>query len=192
MKIDTITYCFRIEHRCPNPRTTLIRVDAAPLVVAFSAFRALSCIESSSRVSPNSTSKRAHPTFKEFTRQGQHLACIPTPYSPLKQASVLVEPNNVAKPSHSVPDEVVITATFGTSHGPTQPLMVSWTRFNSPRFRHSLFSHPTGTSGKPCSTLPQQQPRQIVTCPTTRRFVFSGQSRSSFTVSIRPIFLEGI
>jgi len=85
-------------------------------------------------------------------------------------------------PSHSVPDELVITTTFGTSHGPTQPLMVSWTRFNSPRFRHSVFSHSTGTSGKPRSTLPQQQPRQIVTCPTTRRFVFNGQSRSSFTV----------
>jgi hypothetical protein len=85
-------------------------------------------------------------------------------------------------PSHSVPDEVVITTTFGTSHGPTQPLMVNWTRFSSPRFRHSLFSHSTGTSGKPRSTLPQQQPRQIVSCPTTRRFVFSGQSRCPFTV----------
>jgi two-component system response regulator FixJ len=31
-------------------------------------------------------------------------------------------------PSHSVPAEVVITTTFGTSHGPTQPLMVNWTR----------------------------------------------------------------
>ena len=85
-------------------------------------------------------------------------------------------------PSHCVPDEVVITTTFGTSHGPTQPLMVSWTRFSSPRFRHSLFSQSTGTSGKPRSTLPQQQPQQIVICPTTTRFVFSGQSRSSFTV----------
>jgi len=28
-------------------------------------------------------------------------------------------------PSHSVPDELVITTTFGTSHGPTQPLIVS-------------------------------------------------------------------
>jgi hypothetical protein len=85
-------------------------------------------------------------------------------------------------PSHSVPDEVVITTTFGTSHGPTQPLTVNCTRFSNPRFRHSLFSHSTGTSGRPRSTLPQQQPRQIVICPTTRRFVFNGQSRSSFTV----------
>jgi hypothetical protein len=84
-------------------------------------------------------------------------------------------------PSHSVPDELVITTTFGTSHGPTQPLMVNWTRFSSPLFRHSLFSHSTGTSGKPRSTSPQQQPRQIVICPSTRRFVFNGQSRSSFT-----------
>jgi hypothetical protein len=86
-------------------------------------------------------------------------------------------------PSHSVPAALVITTTLGTSHGPTQPLIVSWTRFRRPRFRHSLFSHSTGTSGSPRSTLPQQQPRQIVICPTTRRFVFSGQSRSSFTVA---------
>jgi hypothetical protein len=89
-----------------------------------------------------------------------------------------------------VPAELVITTTFGTSHGPTHPLMVSWTRFNSPRFRHSVLSHSTGTSGKPRSTLPQQQPRQIVICPTTRRFVFSGQSRSSFTVPDPSRFLE--
>ena len=43
---------------------------------------------------------------------------------------------------------LVITTTFGTSHGPTHPLMVNWTRFNNPRFRHSVFSHSTGTSGK--------------------------------------------
>ncbi len=90
--------------------------------------------------------------------------------------------NSTIFPSHSVPDELVITTTFGTSHGPTQPLMVNWTRFSSPRFRHSFFSHSTGTSGKPRSTLPQQQPRQIVICPTTRRFVFSGESRSLFTM----------
>src|ERR1700758_133804 len=52
-------------------------------------------------------------------------------------------------PGHASPAELVITTTFGTSHGPTQPLMVSWTRSNSPRFRHSLFSHSTGTSDKP-------------------------------------------
>lgn len=90
--------------------------------------------------------------------------------------------NSTMLPSHSVPVELVITTTFGTSHGPTQPLIVNWTRFSRPRFRHSLFSHSTGTSGNPRSVLPQQQPRQIVTCPTTRRLVFSGQSRSSFTV----------
>jgi hypothetical protein len=33
-----------------------------------------------------------------------------------------------------VPYEVVITTTFGTSQGPTQPLMVNWTRFRSPPF----------------------------------------------------------
>ena len=94
-------------------------------------------------------------------------------------------------PSHSEPVGLVITTTFGTSHGPTQPLIVSWTRFSSPRFRHSLFSHSTGTSGKPRSTLPQQQPRQIVICPITMRFVFNGQSRSSFIV-LDPSSLLGV
>jgi integrase len=47
-----------------------------------------------------------------------------------------------------VPEGLVITTTFGTSHGPTQPLIVNWTRFSSPRFRHSLLSHSTGTSGR--------------------------------------------
>ena len=28
-------------------------------------------------------------------------------------------------PIHSVPDELVMTTTFGTSQGPTQPLMVN-------------------------------------------------------------------
>lgn len=74
-----------------------------------------------------------------------------------------------------------MTTTFGTSHGPTQPLMVSWTRFNSPRFRHSVLSHSTGTSGRPFSMFPQQQPRQIAICPITRRFVFRGYSRFAFT-----------
>jgi hypothetical protein len=76
----------------------------------------------------------------------------------------------------------VTTTTFGTSHGPTQPLMVSWTRFSRPCFRHSVFSHSTGTSGKPRSVLPQQQPRQIVTCPITRRLVLSGQSLRASTL----------
>jgi hypothetical protein len=77
-------------------------------------------------------------------------------------------------PNHSVPDELVMTTTFGTSQGPTQPLIVNWTRFSSPRVRHSFLNHSTGTSGKPRSVLPQQQPRQIVTCPIPRRFVLSG------------------
>src|SRR5208337_2787228 len=94
-------------------------------------------------------------------------------------------------PSHSVPDEFVTTTTLGTSHGPTQPLMFSWTRFSRPRLRHSLFSHSTGTSGNPRSVLPQQQPRQIVICPTTTRLVFSGQSRSSFTVPDPSLPLKG-
>ena len=93
-------------------------------------------------------------------------------------------------PSHSVPVEVVITTTFGTSHGPTQPLIVNWTRFSSPRLRHSFFSHSTGTSGSPRSVFPQQQPRQMVICPTTRRFVLSGQSRSAFTF-FAPFYSSG-
>jgi hypothetical protein len=61
-------------------------------------------------------------------------------------------------PSHSVPDELVTTTTLGTSQGPTHPLIVNCTRFNSPRLRHSLLSQSTGTSGNPRSLLPQQQP----------------------------------
>jgi hypothetical protein len=34
----------------------------------------------------------------EFARQGQHLARIPTPESPLNQAPVLVELNNIPQP----------------------------------------------------------------------------------------------
>jgi hypothetical protein len=58
--------------------------------------------------------------------------------------------------SHSVPNGLAITTTFGTSHGPTQPLRVNWMRLSSRRFRHSLF----GTSGNPRSLFPQQQPRR--------------------------------
>lgn len=52
-------------------------------------------------------------------------------------------------PNHSVPEEFVMTTTFGTSHGPTQPLIVNWTGLSSPRFRHSFFSHSTGTPRQP-------------------------------------------
>src|SRR5579872_1365410 len=44
----------------------------------------------------------------------------------------------------------------------------------SPRFRHSVFSHSTGTAGFPRSVCPQQQPMQTETCPITRRFVVTG------------------
>lgn len=70
-----------------------------------------------------------------------------------------------------MPDELEITTTFGTSH-PTQPLIVNGTRFSNPRFRHSIFRQSAGTSGNPRSVWPQQQARQIVICPTTRRFGF--------------------
>ena len=72
-------------------------VDAAPLAVAFSVFGALS-IESFQQVPQALRAKGANPTFKEFRRQGQHFACIPTPQSPIKQASVLVELNDVPQP----------------------------------------------------------------------------------------------
>lgn len=63
---------------------------------------------------------------------------------------------------------------LGTSHGPTQPLIVSCTRFRSPLFRHLFLSHSTGTAGRPRSVLPQQQPLQTVTWPMTRRLVSTG------------------
>jgi hypothetical protein len=98
MKIDTITYCFCIEHWCPNPGKALIRVDATLLVAAFSVFRALLVLKALQLFPQTLRAKGAHPTLKEFTRQGQHLACIPTPHSPLKEAAVLVELNNVPQP----------------------------------------------------------------------------------------------
>jgi hypothetical protein len=64
-----------------------------------------------------------------------------------------------------------ITITLGTSHGPRHPLIVSWSRLSRPRRRHSAFSHSAGTSGRPRSTAPQQQPWHTSTCPITRRFV---------------------
>ena len=83
----------------PESTEALIGVNAAVLAVVFSARSGHSlCIESSPTVFPSSMSKRVHPAFMEFTRQGQHLACIPRPNSPLKQATVLVEFNNVPQP----------------------------------------------------------------------------------------------
>jgi hypothetical protein len=38
------------------------------------------------------------PAFLKFARQGQHLARIPTPDSPLNQASVLVELIDISQP----------------------------------------------------------------------------------------------
>ena len=42
--------------------------------------------------------KRADPAFMEFAGQGQHLACVPAAYCPLKQGSVLVELNDIPQP----------------------------------------------------------------------------------------------
>jgi hypothetical protein len=42
--------------------------------------------------------KRADLAFMEFARQRQHNARIPTPESPLKQASVLIELNDISQP----------------------------------------------------------------------------------------------
>ena len=63
-----------------------------------------------------------------------------------------------------VPSAVATTATLGRSHGPRQPEIVSWT----PRLSFSAFQtalmRSTGTSGRPRSVLPQQQPLQNRTC----------------------------
>jgi len=158
----------------------LICVDVAMFVVVLSAgSENLLCGWRSTaphRFPKSLRGKWANPELMEFARQG-HASRHRTAHS----TRFRYWSNSTIFPSHSVPDELVITTTFGTSHGPTQPLIVNCTRFSRPRFRHSLFSHSTGTSGKPRSTFPQQHPRQIVICPTTRRFVFNGQSRSSFT-----------
>jgi hypothetical protein len=180
MKFDTITYC--LPYRTPIPKSTeaLICVDAALLAVAFSALRTLCCIESSSRVPPKLYEEKGLILHSRNSRGRDNISPA-SRHRTAHSRRLRYWSNLTMFPSHASPAELVITTTLGTSHGPTQPLMVSWTRFNSPRFRHSLFSHSTGTSGKPRSTLPQQHPRQIVICPITRRFVFSGQSRSSLT-----------
>jgi DNA-binding FrmR family transcriptional regulator len=64
-----------------------------------------------------------------------------------------------------------ITTTFGTSQGPRHPQIESWSRLSRPRLRHSAFNHSAGTSGRPRSTAPQQQPWHTSTCPITSRFV---------------------
>ena len=59
---------------------------------------------------------------------------------------------------------VTRTATLGRSHGPRQPEIVSWTaRFSFSAFQMALIRS-TGTSGKPRSVRPQQQPLQSSTC----------------------------
>src|ERR1022692_3974308 len=77
-------------------------------------------------------------------------------------------------PSHTFSFAVAIRTTFGTSQGPKQPLMVSWMFLRSPRRRHSVLSHSTGTAGLPRSVCPQQQPMQTETWPITRRLVVTG------------------
>jgi hypothetical protein len=93
--------------------------------------------------------------------------------------------NSVIPPSQSVPLSFEMVTTFGRSHGPKQPLIVSWTRFKRPLARHSLFSQSTGTGGRPFSVFPQQHPWQIVRCPMTIRLVVSGNS-SMCSMLLRP------
>ena len=76
-------------------------------------------------------------------------------------------------PSHTVFCCVTIATTFGTSQGPRHPLILNWTRFSNPRLLHSCFSHSVGTSGRPRSTCPQQQPWHTSTWAMTFRFVLS-------------------
>jgi hypothetical protein len=87
MKIDTITYCFF--HQTPMPKST-----EALILSVQDTLNALKTLQKPQTL----RAKGAHPTFKEFTRQAQHLARVPTAHSPLKQAKVLVELNNVAQP----------------------------------------------------------------------------------------------
>jgi hypothetical protein len=54
--------------------------------------------DSSSLISQISMSKWTDPAFLKFAGQGQHLARISTPDSPLNQASVLVELIDISQP----------------------------------------------------------------------------------------------
>ena len=71
--------------------------------------------------------------------------------------------------------ELVMTTTFGTSQGPTQPLIVNWTWLQqSPLPPFVLERFQPEPRANPRSVLPQQHPLQIVTCPTTKRCGFKG------------------
>ena len=80
----------------------LICVDIAMFVVVLSArSENLLCgwLSTAPHRFPKSLrGKWANPALMEFTRQGQHLARIPTPDSPLNQAPVLVELDNIPQP----------------------------------------------------------------------------------------------
>ena len=80
-------------------------------------------------------------------------------------------------PSHTVFCDVAIATTFGTSQGPRHSLMLNCMRLSNLRLLHSCLSHSSGTSGRPRSTCPQQQPRQTSTWAITFRFVFSTENR---------------
>jgi hypothetical protein len=54
-----------------------------------------------------------------------------------------------------MPEELIATTTLVTSQGPTQPPVVSCTRFNKPDFLYSVLTYSTGTLAKPRSVLPQ-------------------------------------
>jgi hypothetical protein len=161
MKIDPSHTVSASNTEAKNPRKVLIRVDAALLIVAFSAFRALFLYCKLFNSFPKLYEQKGFILHSRNSRGRDNISPA-SRHRTAHSRRLRYWSNLTMFPSHASPAELVITTTFGTSHGPTQPLMVSWTRFNSPRFRHSLFSHSTGTSGKPRSTLPQQHPRQIV------------------------------
>src|ERR1019366_4454911 len=56
------------------------------------------CSKSSAWVWQVLRTKRCHSAFVKLGWQRQHLTGIPTPYSPLQQAPVLVELNNIPQP----------------------------------------------------------------------------------------------
>jgi hypothetical protein len=82
----------------PEPTEALTCVDAAPWLWRSQRSGHSLVLKALQQLPQALRAKGANPTFKEFTRQGQHLACIPTPDSPLKQAPVLVELNNIPQP----------------------------------------------------------------------------------------------
>ena len=82
-------------------------------------------------------------------------------------------------PSQIWPLSLISNATLCMSQGPRHPDTVSWTFLRSPKFFHKDLRSSMGTSLRPRSIRPQQQPLQTITC-----------ARLRLEVAVLPIFTQ--